>query len=405
MLSLFKDKIVRRVLILGILLRVLVMPFLFHPDIKTYSFQTSFLGGGVFNIYSYLEANKKNLPLREDFVYQPLTYLTLGVWQIATKPLLGNGFNTWLWDASQKSVDSAGVFRYLFILKSPYLIFDVGIAFVLSAFLKDIKKKRAIFSLWMLNPITIIIIYAFSNVDVIPLFISLCAIHLAKNKKFSSAAILLGVASGFKVFPLLMLPILALSSKDVKEAVKIFLLGVGTFFITLIPFWSKSLVSSAVVSGLTTRIFLTKIDLGFGVSIVVPVVILFLVYLLAISKKYKIQSLMLVVFMMLFSFIHYHIQWIIWMLPFGLLVFIQEKGARLALLILSVFLFALPFLYDDRSMSVSLFSMISYYFTLVPIPFSIVQKFYDTYSLMSVFQSAIVALSVFTSWKILNYQK
>jgi len=64
----------RKLLVLAIFLRVLVAAFLFHPDIKTYNYQASFLKKGVFNIYTYLVENKKSLPLKDDFVYFPLTF-------------------------------------------------------------------------------------------------------------------------------------------------------------------------------------------------------------------------------------------------------------------------------------------------------------------------------------------
>ena len=86
--------------LLAILIRLLLMPFYFHPDIKTYHFQSSHLQKGVFNIYSYLTENKQNLPIREEFVYFPLTYLFLGTYQIAASPLLGGDFNNWLSYAS-----------------------------------------------------------------------------------------------------------------------------------------------------------------------------------------------------------------------------------------------------------------------------------------------------------------
>ena len=55
----------KKLVILAVALRLLVAAFIFHPDIKTIGFQTSFLKEGVFNIYSYLVDNKKSLPLRQ----------------------------------------------------------------------------------------------------------------------------------------------------------------------------------------------------------------------------------------------------------------------------------------------------------------------------------------------------
>src|SRR5690348_461962 len=105
-----------RLLILAILLRVLLMPFFYHPDIKTYDFQASFLSHGVVNIYSYLVNNKQSLPLKEDFVYFPLTYFTLGGYQIIISPFFGSDFQKFLFDASSQALVKADSFRYLFLM-------------------------------------------------------------------------------------------------------------------------------------------------------------------------------------------------------------------------------------------------------------------------------------------------
>lgn len=113
------------------------MPFYFHPDIKTYHFQASFLKKGVFNIYTYLAGHKVELPLKDEFVYFPLTYFFLGFYQIIASPFLGANFPVWLSDASAGAVNQIGVFRYLLILKLPYLVLDILIPFLLIKFLKN----------------------------------------------------------------------------------------------------------------------------------------------------------------------------------------------------------------------------------------------------------------------------
>lgn len=83
----------KKIIITAIALRILVAIFIFHPDIKTINYQTSFLRHGVFNIYTYLVNNKESLPLKENFVYFPLTYVLLGSYQSIAAPLLGVNFD------------------------------------------------------------------------------------------------------------------------------------------------------------------------------------------------------------------------------------------------------------------------------------------------------------------------
>src|SRR3989344_786840 len=121
----------KKLLILAIALRILVAGLLFHPDIKVYNFQSSFLKKGVINIYSYLIENKKTLSFKEEFVYFPLTYFVIGGYQWIVSPLMGDSFDLWLSNASSTSfVRDPNIFKYLIVLKFPYLVLDILIAFL-----------------------------------------------------------------------------------------------------------------------------------------------------------------------------------------------------------------------------------------------------------------------------------
>jgi hypothetical protein len=188
-------------IVLAVLLRMLVMPFFFHPDIKTYSFQASFLQKGVWNIYSYLPEHKNELPLKEEFVYFPLTYFTLGTYQIIALPFLGPNFSNWLANANASAVDMIGVYRYLFILKLPYLVLDILTAIFLAKIVGDEAVKRKVFLYWLFNPFSIIIIYVFSNVDIFPVFLSVLSLYFTRKNKWWLAGLMLGLGAGFKAYP------------------------------------------------------------------------------------------------------------------------------------------------------------------------------------------------------------
>ncbi|KPJ70859.1 hypothetical protein AMJ51_00745, partial [Microgenomates bacterium DG_75] len=51
-----------QVLLMALFIRFLLMPFLYHPDIKSHHFHFYFLSQKVFNIYQYLADNIQNLP-------------------------------------------------------------------------------------------------------------------------------------------------------------------------------------------------------------------------------------------------------------------------------------------------------------------------------------------------------
>lgn len=399
-----------RLFLIAILLRILIMPFFFHPDIKTYHYQASFLKKGVFNIYVFLINNRSELPLKEEFVYSPLAYFFLGFYQMIVSPLLGPNFNNWLSDASVQSIESVGTFRYLFILKLPYLFCDLIIAFLLTYFFKDLKQKKKIFILWLFNPFSIILIYFFSNIDIVPVTLSLISLLLFKNRKIFFSALFLGLAAGFKTYPFLFLPFFLLYTYKLRNLLKMVVVSLGVFILIALPFWSDAFLKSSLISGLTTRMMFPNIELGFGESLMVSITGLSALFVAGLVEKGKKEEniwLCIMLFLLLFfSSIHYHIQWLLWITPFLLTFYVfEERLGKISLLWLGLG-FIVPFLYDDKSMSVSLLSAISPLYNQLPTPFFVLQHLYDPFILQGVIHSLMLGVSlilVIRSFKFLRY--
>lgn len=400
---------IRKLFLLAILLRLLIMPFYFHPDIKTYNFQSQFLKDGVFNIYSFLLENKEKLSSKEEFTYFPLAYLFLGNYQIVMKPFLGNGFSDWLTDASQASTEKVGVYRYLFVLKLPFLILDLSIAFLLIRFFKDRKDKRRAFILWLFNPISISIIYIFSGIDIISVFLSLISILLFTNQKIFLSALVLGLSAGFKPYTLLFLPIFFLFCKNNNQLFKFLLTSIVTVILIVFPFWSPSFFHSALLSGLTTRIAYPGIPIGFGETLMVGVITLSAFYFwIYIKKDKEIDKLIFYIlglFLMLFPTIHFHIQWLIWVIPVLIIASILRKELAKFFFIFLFLAFLIPLLYNDQAMNVSLLSAVSLLYKTLPTVSTIVQKIYDANLLQSVLHSLIFGLGIVMIIKILRIEK
>lgn len=394
----------KKLLILAIVLRLLVAAFYFHPDIKTYNFQASFLRKGVVNIYSYLVDNKKTLPLKDDFVYFPLTYFVVGGYQIIASPTLGPNFVSWLANASGNSaVRDPNIFRYLIVLKLPYLIIDIGIAYLLLRyFTNDPEKGKKAFIIWLFNPFTIILFYVFSNIDIIPVALGLVSLLMVKKDRLALASFILAVASGFKLYPLLFIPFLVLYAKTVKERLIIIGVFTATFLVITLPFMSGAFVQSALVSGLTTRIFSPSFSLGFNESNIFGLTgttaLFFFAYL--IDKKINLLFYWTTILLIIFSFSHFHIQWLAWLAPFVVILFVEKPRLGSTILFLAVCAFLIPPLYEDRFMSVDLLRVYSTLYDLAPTPFTFIQKFYDPYNLQSIFHSLFAGGSTLLIYKL-----
>lgn len=380
----------KKLLILAIVLRLLVATFYFHPDIKTYNFQASFLRHGVFNIYAYLVNNKATLPIKEEFVYFPLTYITVGGYQAIVAPILGKGFDAWLSNANVNGfVKDPGIFKYLLVLKLPILAVDIGIAYLLMKFFDDRKDKKKAFVFWLFNPFTIAIFYVFSNVDIYPIALTVASLLFAKKNKLLASSLLLGVAAGFKLYPILLVPFLFLKAGNLKEKLTVIIGPLITVGIITFPFLSSAFIQSALISGLTTRIFNPGFSIGFGESNVVGLtgLVALFFYGLLIDKKINPLHYWITIFLLIFSFSHFNIQWLAWVAPFVVILAVEKPKLAVTLFVLSIAAFLIPPLYEDRSMSVGLIRVYSTLYDLLPTPFVAIQSIFDPYSLQSILHS------------------
>lgn len=396
----------KKLLILAITLRLLVAGLLFHPDIKTIAFQTSFLRSGVTDIYNYLSENKASLPLKEEFVYFPLTYFTIGGYQAMIAPFLGNNFDNWLNDAGANSVvNNPNIIKYLIFLKFPLLLMDIGIAFLLLKFFKDKKDGEKAFTLWLFNPFTIILIYAFSNIDLYAVLLTVIAFLYIKRDKLLKASVFIGLAISFKLYPLLFVPFLYLKAKNIKEGILSVIIPISIFLFTIIPFWSQAFINSALLSGLSTRIFSPNFSIGSGESIILTLFLMTVIFVSAwtFKKKTKLFSLFVILLLIIFSFSHFHISWLLWIAPFLVILVIKKPSLTWPIFFWAIFAISIPLFYADRAMTISLFRIYSTWYDLLPTPFTVMLKFYDPYNFQSMLHSALAGLSVVISYKLYEH--
>lgn len=396
----------KTIIISAILVRLLVMVLLMHPDIKTYNFQASFLGQGVWNIYNYLPEHKSELALKEEFVYFPLTYFTLGVYQVLISPLLGSGFYTWLGNAGADAATQIGVFRYLFLLKLPYLFLDLFVGYLLTRLYGDPAKKLKVLSLWLLNPFTIILLYGFSNVDIFPVTFSVLSLWMARKRQFVLSALMLAIGASFKAYPILLLPVLMFFAPGLKSRILMVLGSAVVLFLAIGPFMSsEGFRQATLTSGLMSRIVENGLSIGFGEMLLPTIVIfgaIFTHLLLSKRQVVPIHYLFLVMFMVLFSTIHYHIQWLLWMAPFAVMLLVDEPDYFWGIIIFALVGLFIPLTYNDHSMTFGLLSPISYSYNTLPIPFDLVSKFSDPDMVISALHSVLLGVSLVLSWKLLK---
>ena len=185
---------VKRSLLVAAFFYFFIAPFFFHPDIKIIYYLSQFFSHGVFNIYQYIAANPDKA-LLGPFVYPPLSYFVIGLIHPVVNFLAGPGFTPWL-GMGNDAVDVAGIFRYLFLIKTPLILALLATGWALS----KVSTRRNLLWIWFFNPVTIYVVGFMGQIDILPVMLTVFALLLAKPKPFL-AAVLLGLGGALKTYP------------------------------------------------------------------------------------------------------------------------------------------------------------------------------------------------------------
>ena len=392
-------------LLVGVLIRLILMPITFHPDLWGHSSVAYFFAyQGEVNIYEYLAKLPSEHPLVKSmgvadiFIYPPLTYFTLGVFRLLVKPFADPNFMPMIWQGFPQALTYPNLHWHLFLYKLPYLFVDILTAFVFAA-LFDAKKKKLAFAFWIFNPLSLYATFMVGQLDLLPTLFTILALYFFQKKKFLWAAFSLGLGAGYKFFPLLLLlPLAFLSSKELKERVKVFLIGIATFVASILPFLGSPAFRQMVLfSPKSQKVLFMGLNVS-GAEVIYPFVLLLaFIYLHAYyaKKKLELEGYFLTILLLIFAVTHYHPQWFLWASPFLFLHLINKNMKYLAL---SISLFASWFfltLLFESSLSYGLFSPIFPELKDAPNLDVIMGKYTNIFQLKSLIRSYFAGASLF----------
>ena len=365
----------KQVILLSLLIRLLIIPFFYHPDIKSQYFHFQFLSQDVNNIYQYISDNKYNLPNRDTFNYLPLTYFTFGSYFSFVKHISLPDLSNWLNDWGNFKNSYPNLPYFLLSLKFPYLIAD----YLLALILLKLYRRPEIFSLWLLNPISIYLIYILGNFDVIPVLLTLSSYYFLTKNKNILPFFLLGIAISLKLYPLIFLPFfLFYNPINIKKIILNTLATIFPLLISLLPFiYYSSFWSSFFGSGLTQKILEFKIV---GIPIF-PVGYLTILSSYLFSKTrfpenfLNFEKHMLFLFLLFISTVNFHPQWILWFFPFVLVFNFFKPKIRSLILITLLLIFIYIALINDQYLFWGHLIPIDLAFTNTPSPYQLIIKY------------------------------
>jgi len=397
----FFSSSVGQIFLAAFFLRVFLAPLFFHPDTKTNYYNSHFLSLGVVNIYEFLAKNPDKAFLGE-FSYPPLTYFFYGLLYYPLKVVLGPDFLNWL-AMGNDAVAVPNIFRYLFFMKVPLFFFEFFVGFLITKILKDEKEIKRALLFWFFNPANIYAITFMGQFDIIPTFLSVLALYLVVNKrKAILGAIALGLGGALKTYPLLLLPFLSvISTKGIWKQFKVFILGLFPYLLFVLPFLkSVSFRQSSFVSGLSQRLFILNLSIGFEEQILLVIFSLVLLFLIADWKKEVGESLsgyFLAVPLIVLAGSHFHPQWLIWITPFLALSVGKCKKLLLPSAILLTGWLGTVVLFNDKFLTWGLFSPFDPGIFFLPPLRDLIADFFSPVLLQSLFHALFAACAIWIS--------
>ena len=345
------------------------MPFFYHPDIKSQHYHFQFFSHRVLNIYEYLSQNKSTLGYKDTFNYLPLTYYTFGITQAITKPFLGNDFYLWLNDWGENRNNHINIIYYMFLLKIPYLILDIGLAILLFKIFNNSK----IFYFWLFNPISIYLIYILGNFDILPAFLTVLTFYFLRKQKLIFSYLSIGVAIALKMYPIIFVPfIFFYEPKDILKHLKYCCFSLIPLIITVVPFINQnSFISSFLGSGLTQKILEYKL---LNLPIFPILYLLILINYIFSKSKYKFELAVTQTFLIFIGLVKFHPQWLLWFFPFVLIIFINSKIINKLYLILFFILISIYIiLFNDNFLFWGHLVPVDFAFVDITSPFQLIK--------------------------------
>ena len=307
-----KRRDIKKYLIWGISLRLFFSPFTSSTDLL-WPYHRGFL---------LLKGNySPGITFFADYLH--------GLFLVMLKPLLGSKFlNMWNipWGPTHPTtslevssmlhtffafISQPGIFWILFLLKLPYLFFDLGCAFLLLR----IKGENS-FRFWMLNPVIIFITSIYGRYEVIPIFFILLGIYLWLKKGFREIGFFtIGIASLIRLYPLILFPFLIVGDKDKPKRIFTSILA---GILPLLPFFfipkSEGITSLPHLNYLLSMNFF----LGFHSTIYIFVLGYFLLLFKSFysNNRENIVFYLVILHLLLFSTCYFHLQFYAWLIPF-----------------------------------------------------------------------------------------
>ncbi len=176
------------IILLAILLRIVLMPFFGHIDVLSEARRVFFWAEN--NLFFDNIARNTSM-LIEVIFYRATSFLLPDNYGMFYHADIAHSTSSI--PHSFEFVSHYTIFRTLFVLKLPFLVFDILTAVILYNYFEDREKGLNSCKLWLFNPVTIFAFYIFGRFESIPIFFIAAGLLALKKNRVLLAAILVGL--------------------------------------------------------------------------------------------------------------------------------------------------------------------------------------------------------------------
>lgn len=355
----------KKIILLAAIAFFLIAPITYHPDTKLTLRYPALENGKVWDIYGYINSHKLDIP---NFHYPPAHYWWLKIHYPISKFIGGRGFDTWMASGSAQASFEVKVLKYNLAAKFPLLLLGLLSGFLIYLIVKRAssseKSGRMAALFWYFNPITIYSLVIMGQNDIVA--ITLFLLGVLYYEKWWLTALLWGLASGVKSYPIIWAIMFYLVfEKNIFRLIRNISAVFAVYGLVLLPWLGKDYFTQAVLnSGLSQRMFISSLPIGFAKEILIVPLLLTVIGLKAWADKNKdrlarasfrvFQSCLVIL-----AFSHFNPQWMLWTVPFlSIWIFIAgvRRGDVVALLAIFASWLVLCLGFDDKFLTWGLLS-------------------------------------------------
>ncbi|RJR16185.1 hypothetical protein C4579_00505 [Candidatus Microgenomates bacterium] len=372
------------ILLGGLLIRLLFAPFTLNWDLLANTRIIDSWG---------------SLPLNEFYAqgiaaYPPLLYSLLKIPLNGMEFAFGPTFGQWLNLPDISLLLSPLTFRFLTVLKLPYILVELLAALVFSLSFSK-KQQLLVLTLWVLNPVAIFIVSIWTSVDIVPLAAMIFSILLYKRGRFTTSALALGVGSAFKLFPIFVVPFLILSLPKLRQQIIGSVAAITPVILAHLPVLSvANYWNHAITGGYSKQILFAGLAIGHERMLLWYMLIYVAVLLFFQHHRQKSQLLQVfywLPFALMFVFSKFNLQWLLWLVPFLIQVEIMCVQSALSRLLFYGSYFGLV-IFSQASLNIGMLAPIEPTMWLLDWPLKEKIGAETVYGLLNIMHSAFAAV-------------